>query len=187
MFRLWPFSRKGQGRPSSNYDPSYEDDTDQDVSGPETRRVAFGTHTTIVYGYPSSGGVLVLPYCNGVDLTFLDIPRFEPVERSEDPAAEDRHCHRMRKLGAWKFTSVREYELMELFSPEELGRKILVVAAWPQSGAGVWVITMHVNEAAEKGLARVWNALSMDERCEVVEKLGGKFYHDPADCPDLKL
>ncbi|RYP60207.1 hypothetical protein DL769_008231 [Monosporascus sp. CRB-8-3] len=187
MFRLWPFSREGQGRPSPNSDPSYEDDVDQDVPDPDKRRVAFGAHTTTVYGYPSSGGVLVLPYCNGVDLAFLDIPRFEPVERSKDPAAEDRHCQRMRRLGAWKFTNVGEYERMPYLSPEKLNRMILVVAAWPQGGAGVWVITMRVGEAAEKGLARVWNALSMDERCEAVEKLGGKIYHDPADCPDLEL
>ncbi|KAI1504901.1 hypothetical protein F5X99DRAFT_370227 [Biscogniauxia marginata] len=185
MFPFWPFSR--EARPSPNYDPTHEDDADQDVSGPQTRRVVLGAHSTRVYGYPSSGGVLVLPFCNGVDLAFLHLPRLGPAERSGDPAAEDRHCARMRRLGAWWFASVDEYESTQYFSPERLDRKMLVVAAWPRGGAGVWVVTMRVGEASEKGLACVWNALSMDERCEAVEKLGGRFYPDPVQCPDLKL
>ncbi|KAI2466415.1 hypothetical protein F4781DRAFT_434387 [Annulohypoxylon bovei var. microspora] len=173
--------------PFPDYDPSHEDCTHQNVSPPETRRVVIGARSTCVLGYPSCGGVLVLPLCNGVDLSFLGLPRFDSSERSEDSAAEDRHCARMRKLGAWEFESVREYDMLKFFTPRDLVRKTLVVAAWPQGGEGVWVLAMCGDEAAGKGVGRVWNALSMDERCEVVEKLGGKFYQHSADCPDLKL
>ncbi|KAI0478215.1 hypothetical protein F4859DRAFT_521071 [Xylaria cf. heliscus] len=185
MFRFWPFSRPD--RPSLEHDPSHEDDGNQDVSIPSTRRVVFSAHSTCVSGYPSSGGVLVLPFCNGVDLAFLGLSRFDLAEREEDPAKEDLHCARMRKLGAWPFASVFEYETSEYFDPGVLDRKMLVVPAWPQSGLGVWVVTMNRFEAAQTGLGRVWNASSMDERCDVVEKLGGKFYHDPTLCPDLTL
>ncbi|KAI1305058.1 hypothetical protein F5Y03DRAFT_356384 [Xylaria venustula] len=37
------------------------------------------------------------------------------------------------------------------------------------------------------GLGRIWNTTSMDERCEVVKKLGGTYYADPLLCPDLHL
>ncbi|KAI0531655.1 hypothetical protein GGR58DRAFT_524228 [Xylaria digitata] len=184
MFSFWPFSR--HDRPPAEDDPTHEDCTDWGVSTPTTRRVIFSAHSTYVYGYPSSGGVLVLPFCNGVDLSFLGLSRFDPAER-EDPAEEDLHCTRMRKLGAWWFASVYEYETMEFFSPGTRARKMLVVAAWPQSGPGVWVLAMRVIEASQRGLGRVWNASSIDERCEVVKILGGKFYHDPTLCPDLKL
>ncbi|XXG99704.1 hypothetical protein Hte_006045 [Hypoxylon texense] len=187
MFRFWPFSREAAPSHKPAYDPSYEDDGDQDCAEPETHRVIFGDRWTTVYGYPSSGGVLVLPFCNGVDLTFLQLARFEPAERSDDPAEEDRHCARMRALGAWKFTSAYEFETMEIFHPGVLDKKVLVVSAWPPSGAGVWVLTTPMGQGYRKGLARVWNALNMDERCEVVKSLGGTFYEDPGQCPDLEL
>ncbi|KAI1408105.1 hypothetical protein F5Y13DRAFT_205085 [Hypoxylon sp. FL1857] len=163
------------------------DCADQDTREPETHRVDFGDRWTTVYGYPSSGGVLVLPFCNGVDLSFLQLARFEPAERSDDPVAEDQHCARMRSLGAWKFMSAYEYETMDIFDPGALYKKTLVVAAWPRSGAGVWVLKTPMGKGYEKGLGRVWNALDMDERCTVVKSLGRMFYEDPALCPDLEL
>ncbi|KAI4864572.1 hypothetical protein F4820DRAFT_423137 [Hypoxylon rubiginosum] len=187
MFRFWPFSRETAPSHKSKYDPSYEYDGDQDTAEPETHRVIFGNRWTTVYGYPSSGGVLVLPFCNGVDLSFLQLARFEPAERSDDPVVEDQHCARMRALGAWEFTSAYEYETMDIFHPGMLDKKVLVVAAWPRSGAGVWVLKTPMGQGYTKGLARVWNALDMDERCEVVKSLGGTFYEDPAQCPDLEL
>ncbi|KAI6089289.1 hypothetical protein F4821DRAFT_257083 [Hypoxylon rubiginosum] len=194
ILRFRPFSLSRAPLPLSHdhepkYDPSYEDCTDWNTTEPETHRVVFGSRWTTVYGYPSSGGVLVLPFCNGVDLSFLQLARFSPAERSDDPAAEDQHCVRMRKLGAWKFASVWEYDTMDLFHPGKLDAKMLVVAAWPGSGAGggVWVLKTPEGRGYEKGLARVWNALDMDERCEVVKSLGGTFYEDPARCPDLEL
>ncbi len=33
----------------------------------------------------------------------------------------------------------------------------------------------------------LFNAYSMEERCIWIEKLGGTFYADPKDCPDLDL
>jgi hypothetical protein len=129
----------------------------------------------------------VLPYCNGVDLTFLNIARFEPAQRAEDPTAEDSHCQRMKMLGAWKFGSVEEYNRMSWLEPEKLDKKILVVAAWPQNGIGLWVMTARMDQAAGKGYGRLWNAFNMDERCEAVKDLGGKFYDNPKDCPELGL
>jgi hypothetical protein len=47
-----------------------------------------------------------------------------------------------------------------------------VIAGWPEGG-GVWVFkTSDVN---------------MEERCKAIEQLGGVFFEDPRDCPDLDL
>ncbi|SPN96542.1 uncharacterized protein DNG_00065 [Cephalotrichum gorgonifer] len=203
MIRLpWPFSRgvqnqedrppihePSQHRPRS-YDSSYEDCTDWDVPDPrdKTRRVSFGSHSTIVYGHPSTGGVLVLEHCNGVDLNFLGLPRFETASSSDDPVAEDLHCARMRQLGAWYFRSVYEYDLASCgMGDEDLNNRKVVIAAWPQSGSGVWVLVIHRWERGERGEGVVRNAFSMDERCEVVKKLGGRFYSDPKECLHLEL
>lgn len=192
MFRQWlrPASPANEGpRPSSGRDLGREDCTDQDTTPHCNQRVSFSAHSTIVYGYPSTGGTLILPYCNGVDLSFLDLPRFERSSRSEDEEVEDRHCARMRMLGAWWFNSVDEYDRMQWLEPDVLARKKIVTVAWPQDErAGVWVLTLRgVGEAADKGLGAVWNAASMDERCEVIEKMGGQFYADPKECPDLQV
>ncbi|KAI0885877.1 uncharacterized protein GGS22DRAFT_162191 [Annulohypoxylon maeteangense] len=185
MFNFWPLSHGT--RPSSDHEPGYDDCIECEPDPPDTIRVRIGSHSTCVYGYPSSGGVLVLPHCNGVDLSFLGLPRFDSCDRSDDPEVEDRHCALMRKLGAWKFTSVGEYEFAELLQPDTLDRKKLVIAAWLQSGEGVWVLVTDRCEAGGKGVGSIWNAFSMDERCQEVEKFGGIFYQDPANCPDLEL
>ncbi|KAF3059604.1 hypothetical protein GL218_05122 [Daldinia childiae] len=186
MFSFWPLFRASRPVPDEG-SREIEYDADWDVPEPETRRVVFGGHSTEVYGYPSSGGFLVLPHCNGVDLLFLQLSRFDPAERSEDPAAEDEHCARMRMLGAWWFMSADEYMTTQMLSPENLWRKTTVVAAWPESGVGVWVVVARKSDVPYTYLAPVWNAFSMEERCDVVKKLGGRFYHDPMECPDLKL
>ena len=33
----------------------------------------------------------------------------------------------------------------------------------------------------------LFNAYTMDERCNIIEQLGGTFYANPKDCPDLDL
>jgi hypothetical protein len=138
---VWPFSSTGQQRPQLNINTLHNDDyegySDQIIVSSETRRVFLSLGSTTVYGYPSAGGFFVLFYCNGVDLDVLGLSRFKTAERSEDLEAEDRHCARMRKLGAWKFTSCHEYEYMNVFQPEKLERQIFVFAGWPENGPGV--------------------------------------------------
>lgn len=51
----------------------------------------------------------------------------------------------------------------------------------------MWVLAVPASEAGERGRGIVWSALSMDERCEAVEKLGGSFYRDSKECLDLEL
>ncbi|KAI0553663.1 hypothetical protein F4679DRAFT_580384 [Xylaria curta] len=190
MFNFWPFSRDNVRAHNPSND-SHEDDTDWNVdenNPKEQRRVRFSASSTTVYGHPSTGGVLVLSPCNAVDLDFLGLARLEPAKRSPDAAEEDRHCAQMRKLGARWFKSMYDYSMMPYFEPLRFKRVKVVVAAWPQNGPGVWVVAMRdSDEAGCEGLGRVWNTVSMDERCEVIEKLGGTYYADPMLCPDLHL
>lgn len=57
---------------------------------------------------------------------------------------------------------------------------------WPADGV-VLVLKMASMDAWEKGLGRIHNAFTMEERCREIEKLGGVFYANPKDCPDLDL
>lgn len=41
--------------------------------------------------------------------------------------------------------------------------------------------------AGDIGAAIVHNAYTMEERCRIIEELGGTFYADPKDCPYLDL
>ncbi|KAI1125667.1 hypothetical protein F5Y10DRAFT_246555 [Nemania abortiva] len=190
MFNFWLFSRGNAGARDPSND-SYEHDTDWDVdenNPPEKYRVELSDSSTTVYGHPSTGGVLVLRPCNAVDLDFLGLSRLEPAQRSEDAAEEDRHCALMTRLGARWFKSVYDYTMMPYFAPMRHRRIKVVVAAWPRDRPGVWVVAMrNREEAGREGLGRVWNAMSMEERCEVVEKLGGTYYADPMLCPNLHL
>lgn len=55
----------------------------------------------------------------------------------------------------------------------------------PDGGAWVWKTT--IQGASEKGGAMLQNARTMEERCLVIERLGGTFFADPKDCHFLDL
>lgn len=43
------------------------------------------------------------------------------------------------------------------------------------------------DEASRKGVAIIYNAYNMEERCKAIKQVGGVFYADPKDCLDLDL
>lgn len=59
-------------------------------------------------------------------------------------------------------------------------------AGWPETG-GVWVLHTTVDDARRKGVGLLGNSYTMQERCMMIERLGGVFYDDPKDCPYLDL
>ena len=92
----------------------------------------------------------------------------------------------MRRLGAtwWK-----DEKGMDLLTRELEGLKDsdeYVRVGWP-AGGGVWVLHTTVEEASKKGTGLIHNAYNMEERCKVIEQLGGVFHADPKDCPYLDL
>jgi len=169
------------------YPQDYEDCTGPmvEVFEKSTYRTEFtaGSLTT-VRGWPSTGGFYILS-CDGVELEFLGLDRFEPTPRSQDPAEEDAFCAKMRRLGP------RWYRDLEAEAAESLGGEyrtdhVVKAFGWPADG-GVWALKMPEMDSYMKGMSSIRNAFSMDERCRQIEKLGGVFYSDPAKCPDLNL
>ncbi|KAK3305283.1 uncharacterized protein B0T15DRAFT_398433 [Chaetomium strumarium] len=158
---------------------------------PPLQRVSYGTKPGArVFGWPTKGGVYTMRAAT-VDLEFLGYGRFEPVLRPDpkDPntaADEEAHCNKMRQLGArwWEsehawarsFREVHAVPLEEKF----------IATGWP-AGGGVWVLSGDVEAASEKNAGMLFNAYTMEERCNVIEKLGATFYANPKDCPDLDL
>ncbi|CEI67933.1 hypothetical protein FVEN_g7792 [Fusarium venenatum] len=149
-------------------------------------RSEFGGSTGgIVHGWPAKGG-FYSRLCSVAELEFLGLDRFEPSDKPDDPENEEAHCAKMRQLGAnWfrdpdhKLRFGRKYRNKEPDAP-------LLFVGWPTSG-GVWTLDTNFSQCARKGLARIDNAFTMEERCKVIEKLGGTFYADPKDCPHLDL
>lgn len=95
----------------------------------------------------------------------------------------------VRKLGAQWWESESKYNL-ELFWDQYTGRpapdKPVLYIGWPASG-GVWALSMNLRDAAKEGYGVIYNSLTMEEQCEMIEEFGGTFYQDPKDCPYLDL
>ncbi|KAK3690768.1 hypothetical protein LTR37_018990 [Vermiconidia calcicola] len=128
-------------------------------------RTVFGGKGTIVYGWPSTGGIWVHEDCYGVELHFLSLSRFEP--------SEDGFCKRLEMIGAHFYES--EYAFNIQTFTYNASR---VWYGWPGDApkGGVWVLRTKGPEGAELGVSRIRNALTMEERCKAIEMLGGKFY-----------
>ena len=164
----------------------------EEVQGPmvellekSTNRTEFTAGSlTIVRGWPSTGGFYILS-CDGVELEFLGLNRFEPTQRSQDPAEEDAFCAKMRRLGADWHRS-QEAQVADSLAGEYQTNHVVKAFGWPADG-GVWALKMPYMDSEMKGIGRIRNAFSMEERCRQIEKLGGVFYNDPAQCPDLEL
>lgn len=78
-----------------------------------TKRTAFGRLGCTIYGYPSSGGVLIKE-ADIVDMRFLSLDRFYPSQRSSNILEEDRFCALMRRVGATWWASEEEMVHVEL-------------------------------------------------------------------------
>lgn len=91
----------------------------------------------------------------------------------------------VRQLGATWWRSEHAYDMAYFTSPKgEDGRFLRV--GW-ETGGGVWVLSTTKQGADQKGTAIIQNAYTMEERCKAIEKLGGVFYANPVDCPELDL
>jgi len=61
-----------------------------------------------------------------------------------------------------------------------------IATGWP-AGGGVWVLSEDIEAASGKHAGMLFNAYTMEERCNIMEKLGGAFHANSNDCPDLDL
>lgn len=92
----------------------------------------------------------------------------------------------MRRLGATWWENEKGIDLLmrELEGLKDSDDYVLV--GWPVGG-GVWVLHTTVEEAGRKGTGLIHNAYNMEERCKMIEEMGGVFYADPKKCPYLDL
>ncbi|KAH9215380.1 hypothetical protein DL95DRAFT_388688 [Leptodontidium sp. 2 PMI_412] len=121
-----------------------------------------------------------------VEMSSLGIDRFQDTDRVDD----EEFCTRLRMYGAsfwelpprWPENVVWCENLDACVKPtKEVGLEV----GFPTSG-GVWVLDTGrgSDEMFPKSLG-LQNALTMDERCKVIESLGGRFCEDVERCADL--
>lgn len=146
-------------------------------------RTRFETDFPKVLGYPSSGGVLMLPLDIAI-AEYLGIPRLEKARRASDQAEEDTFCRRLRLLGAKWWESEYTY-LRRLIGAEEMTEteeKDWITVGWPgkEGEGGVWILRTR----SRTQMLRM--CVTMKERCELLERLGATFYEDAREVEEFQ-
>jgi hypothetical protein len=168
--------RRTHGGPLAVHEQRPEDDL----------RVSFLAKAgAVVRGFPSTGGVYIHS-CSVMELDFLGLDRFETAPRSSDPAEEDDFCARLQLFGAVWWPSVADKDEAHAWAalrhPNDRKSKIRFIGV---EQGGVWALEIDRREGVEKGVGRIENAMTMEEKCRAIEKFGGDFYPDPTQCPLL--
>ncbi|CAK7217272.1 hypothetical protein SCUCBS95973_003091 [Sporothrix curviconia] len=136
-----------------------------------------------VVGYPAKGGLYAMSKASSVEVEFLGFSRFDTAA-SNDTDTEEALCDNMRRLGAVWWKTQYDYTMSQIGVRSPRNPKRYIFVGWPAAG-GIWVLTATELDGKSTGI--IHNAHSMEERCTVIEKLGGKFYENPKDCLDLDL
>ncbi|KAL4756286.1 uncharacterized protein BDW70DRAFT_145128 [Aspergillus foveolatus] len=159
-----------------------------------------------IFGWPSRGGVIVLAGTTRADFEYLGWNALDPpLRRDKDQDAEDAVCKKLLLLGATWFDSQSRFKLLaavldnsesicELFYDGKAPgvtrtESMWVTVGWPRNG-GLWVGEFSnprfeavmdkdaecfdcdcIDDSGLLGLAK-----DMEERCEILKKIGGKFY-----------
>ncbi|KAI9802129.1 MAG: hypothetical protein M1833_002050 [Piccolia ochrophora] len=138
--------------------------------------------------WPSTGGVWIKSM-TPVELFYTGLDRFNDVPKSSAQAEEDAFCDQLRKVGAQFYNLPPEWRegyvwCDELDSCADPVERVPLVLGFTVEG-GVWVLDMSDGyDQFGPGAGGLFNALTMEERCAVIEKLGGKFCSDMKECPE---
>ncbi|KAL2823219.1 hypothetical protein BDW59DRAFT_173696 [Aspergillus cavernicola] len=153
------------------------------VEPPNHFRFCYGNGPGVdVYGWPSKGGVYSLQDCTPVEIEFLgydrlNVPRHLKAESEEE---EDAHCNHMRRLGATWWARYEDLSKFTVFGDKNLNLNgFFIRVGWPDGGGGAWVLHTTIDEAAERGTGLIDNAYTMEERCMMIERMGGGLLRDP--------
>jgi hypothetical protein len=154
-----------------------------------TSRTLFTPNGCIIYGHPSTGGILVKSKANILDMDFLSLPRIHAVERSYDSAEEDAFCKRLRRAGAtwWQYDHEWLYNIGN-YDDERVTdeQKRIMVYGWPADGRGVWVLKYEQADDLPNDFGKVRMAADMEEKIEAMKALGAKFVADPDEVEELR-
>ncbi|KAI0468143.1 hypothetical protein F4859DRAFT_491713 [Xylaria cf. heliscus] len=124
-----------------------------------------------------------------VEMSSLAIDRFQDTPRALDQADEDAFCARLRMHGAsfWQLPPEWPENVVwcESIDCVEPTKKVSLEVGFPASG-GVWTLdTSQGWDGLYPQSVGLRNALTMDERCEVIKDLGGRFCEDIQACPEM--
>jgi len=149
------------------------------------KRTEFGTIGCIVYGYPSSGGVLVKE-ADMVDMLFLSLNRLHPSHRSSDAVEEDQFCTLMRRVGATWWESEDDWGHAVIGMRDKTAEESrITVFGWPADG-GVWVLRYASEMEVPRDFGRLRMAANMEERVLVMREYGAVYYRDVQEVEELR-
>ncbi|GAM40915.1 hypothetical protein TCE0_041r13636 [Talaromyces pinophilus] len=125
-----------------------------------------------------------------VEMSSLGVNRFRDTDRALEQADEDAFCTRLRIHGAsfWELPPhwpehVSWCEAIDACVKPT--KKVSLEVGFPASG-GVWMLdTSQGWDGWYTKILGLRNALTMDERCEVIKDLGGRFCEDIQVCPEM--
>jgi hypothetical protein len=152
-----------------------------------TDRTEFGTRGCIIYGYPSTGGVLIKE-ADLLDMLFLSLPRSHVAERSPSADEEDRFCNLMQRTGATWWPSKEDWIEVQMGMREmtEEEEKVLIFG-WPTDGVGVWVLRFPSARKIPRDFGRMSLAINMEERIQIMREYGAMFVEDSTQVEELNM
>ncbi|KAI0190470.1 hypothetical protein EV127DRAFT_430388 [Xylaria flabelliformis] len=152
--------------------------------------------------YPSTGGIVIAAAPLPADLAHLGLSQTRDTERSNATSEEDDIANRMLQLGAnwwpdWD-TYARHRERVDQGILYDFHFPPDMFIGYPSTG-GVWVSKFSADldqswaggeESSQPRMPKVWRqafagALTMDDKCKVMEDLGAVFYANVGLCPDV--
>ncbi|OQO11092.1 hypothetical protein B0A48_05347 [Cryoendolithus antarcticus] len=142
------------------------------------KRLTFMRTGCLVFGYPSSGGILIM-YPTLVDLQYLSLSRFEPCHSSPDVKDEDEFCSRMRRIGAGWWSSEKMWAEAEFGLREKTPKeKEKLVFGWPGDGSGVWVLRYLAPDNVPRNFGMLDFAMSMSEKVHIMRSFGAEYVEE---------
>ncbi|KAL4891075.1 hypothetical protein BDV59DRAFT_194539 [Aspergillus ambiguus] len=126
-----------------------------------TDRTEFSTRGCLVYGYPSTGGVLIKEV-DLFDILFLSLPRSYISQHSPNADEEDRFYHLLRQTGATLWPSMRE-----ITDEEEK------------------VLKFRSTRQLLKDFGRISLAMNMEEKIQMIREYGATFVEDVTQVEEL--
>jgi len=134
--------------------------------------------------WPSTGGIW-MKELDAVEMAYLGIDRFNNVPRAADPVEEDTFCAKLRRMGAswWRSPELwprpTRCDFLEECARPDIHMNMEL--CFPATG-GAWVIDFTKTNTPHRG--HLGLSLTMDERCKVIQTLGGKFCSTMEACAE---
>ncbi|RAK79945.1 uncharacterized protein BO72DRAFT_445763 [Aspergillus fijiensis CBS 313.89] len=152
-----------------------------------TECTRFGTLGCTVYGYPSTGGVLIKE-ADLLDMILLSLPRSHVSQRSPSAEEEDRFRNLLRRTGATFWPSKQDWldvqmGLREMTEEEEK----VIVYGWPADGVGVWVLRFASANELPDDFGRMSLVMNVREKIRILKEYGATFVEDVTQVEELNM